>query len=53
LRRISSSANAGRPSSLLDSQARASRYLPRNLKDLRAECKQRKLNSGGNKAEVI
>jgi hypothetical protein len=52
LRRISSSANAGRPSSLLDSQARASRYLPRNLKDLRAECKQRKLNSSGNKAEV-
>jgi hypothetical protein len=52
LRRISSSANAGRPSSLLDSQARASRYLPRNLKDHRAECKQRKLNSSGNKAEV-
>jgi hypothetical protein len=52
LRSISSSANAGRPSSLLDSQARASRYLPRNLKDLRAECKQRKLNSSGNKAEV-
>lgn len=53
LRRISSSANAGRPSSLLDSRARASTYLPRNLKDLRAECKQRKLNSSGNKAEVI
>ena len=53
LRRISSSANAGRPSGLLDSKARASRYLPRNLKDLRSECKQRQLNSIGNKAEVI
>jgi hypothetical protein len=51
LRRISSSANAARPSALLDS--RASRYLPRNLKDLRAECKQRKLNSSGNKAELV
>ncbi|KAE9378013.1 hypothetical protein N431DRAFT_452159 [Stipitochalara longipes BDJ] len=51
LRKISSSANAARPSSLLDS--RASRYLPRNLKDLRAECKQRKLNSSGNKAELV
>jgi hypothetical protein len=52
LRTISSSANAGRPSGLLDSQARASKYLPRNARDLRAECKLRQLKSSGNKAEV-
>ncbi|KAH7356543.1 hypothetical protein BKA65DRAFT_209056 [Rhexocercosporidium sp. MPI-PUGE-AT-0058] len=53
VRSISSSANAGRPSGLLDAQSRASRYLPRNLKDLRAECKKRELNAVGNKIELV
>ncbi|KAK0106991.1 hypothetical protein ONS95_003706 [Cadophora gregata] len=53
VRSISSSANAGRPSGLLDAQSRASRYLPRNLKDLRAECKKRQLNPIGNKNELV
>jgi hypothetical protein len=53
LRKISSSANAGRPSGLLDSHARASNYLPRKLVELRAECKHRQLNSSGNKAELV
>ncbi|KAH9223709.1 hypothetical protein DL95DRAFT_379723 [Leptodontidium sp. 2 PMI_412] len=53
VRSISSSANAGRPSGLLDAQSRASRYLPRNLKDLRAECKKRQLNPIGNKIELV
>lgn len=52
-RSISSSANAGRPSALLDSEARASRYLPRSIKDLRAECKKRQLAARGSKAELV
>ncbi|KAL2073720.1 hypothetical protein VTL71DRAFT_11046 [Oculimacula yallundae] len=52
-RNISSSATASRPSGLLDAQSRASRYLPRNLKDLRAECSKRQLNANGNKIELV
>ncbi|CAL3967265.1 hypothetical protein PZA11_003618 [Diplocarpon coronariae] len=43
----------GISSGLLDSESRASRYLPRNLKDLRAECKKRSLNAMGNKTELV
>jgi len=52
LRRISSSHHVGRPSGLLDSQARANAYLPRNIKDLKAECSRRQLKTIGSKAEV-
>jgi hypothetical protein len=52
-RSISSSANAGRPSGLLDSQARASRYLPGKLKDLKAQCSSRGISKNGNKAELV
>lgn len=51
-RSISSSAYAGHPSSLLNSQASASRYLPRKLKDLKTECQNRGISKTGNKAEV-
>lgn len=51
VRRISSTANAGRPSGLLDSQARNA-YLPRPKSDLKAECIKRQLNTSGSKAEV-
>ncbi|EKD16575.1 uncharacterized protein L3040_001317 [Drepanopeziza brunnea f. sp. 'multigermtubi'] len=53
LRGISSSATAARPSGLLDAQSRASRHLPRNIEDLRAECKKRSLNVVGNKNELV
>jgi len=51
VRRISSSANAARPSTLL--QSRTSRYLPRSSKELKSECKKRQLNSTGTKAELV
>jgi len=51
-RRISSTANAGRPSGLLDSQARSA-YLPRPKNDLKAECIRRQLKTGGSKAELV
>ena len=53
VRSISSSANTGRPSGLLDSQSRSSRYLPRKVLDLKAECSKRQLKTTGSKAEVI
>ncbi|PBP25036.1 hypothetical protein BUE80_DR003976 [Diplocarpon rosae] len=43
----------GISSGLLDSQSRAARYLPRNVRDLRAECKKRSLNGLGNKNELV
>lgn len=49
IRSISSSAQAARPSALLDSN---SRYLPRSIRDLKTECSTRKLKTSGNKAEV-
>jgi hypothetical protein len=51
-RRISSSANAGRPSGLLDSQSRSSPHLPRKASDLKAECRKRQLKTASSKAEV-
>ncbi|CZS98504.1 hypothetical protein WAI453_005763 [Rhynchosporium graminicola] len=53
VRSISSSATASRTSGILDAQSRASRYLPRNLKDLRAESSKRQLNANGNKIELV
>ncbi|KUJ15677.1 uncharacterized protein LY89DRAFT_91678 [Mollisia scopiformis] len=52
VRRISTSSKAARPSTLLES-SRSSRYLPRNTKALKEECKKRQLNSTGNKAELV
>lgn len=52
VRRIHTSAKAARPSTLLES-SRSSRYLPRNTKALKEECKKRQLNSTGNKAELV
>ncbi|RFU28694.1 hypothetical protein B7463_g7664, partial [Scytalidium lignicola] len=53
VRRISSSANASRPSALFDSQSRQSVYLPRKLSDLKEECSKRQLKSSGTKAELV
>ncbi|KAL3424348.1 hypothetical protein PVAG01_03629 [Phlyctema vagabunda] len=53
IRGISSSAKAGRPSGLLDSQARHNVYLPRSLRELKGECSQRKLKTAGNKSELV
>jgi hypothetical protein len=49
VRRISSSAQAARPSALLDSH---SHYLPRSIRDLKSECGNRELKTSGNKSEV-
>ena len=49
VRRISSSAQASHSSILLDSN---SNYLPRSIKDLKAECSKRQLKTGGSKSEV-
>ena len=53
VRGISSRALVTRPSGLRDAQSRALKFLPRNINDLRAECKKRSLNAAGNKSEVI
>jgi len=53
IRRISSSANAARPSGLLDSEARTSAYLPRKISDLKAECAKRQLKTSGSKSELV
>jgi len=53
IRRISSSANAARPSALLDSQAIQSAYLPQKLSDLKIECGNRQLKTTGSKAELV
>jgi len=53
IRGISSSAKAGRPSGLLDSQARQNAYLPRNLRDLKTECSKRQLKTAGSKGEIV
>ncbi|KAF8865014.1 hypothetical protein BDZ45DRAFT_736654 [Acephala macrosclerotiorum] len=50
---ISTSAKAARPSTLLQSQSRTSKYLPRSSKDLKSECKKRQLNSTGTKSELV
>lgn len=52
VRRISTTARAARPSTLLES-SRSSRYLPRNIKALKDECKKRQLNSTGSKTELV
>jgi len=52
-RGISSSANSGRPSGLLNSEARESIYLPRKLSDLKTECSKRSLKTGGSKADLV
>ncbi|KAH8685984.1 hypothetical protein BGZ60DRAFT_426438 [Tricladium varicosporioides] len=52
VRRISSTANNGRPSGLLDSQARNA-YLPRPKVDLKMECSKRQLATHGSKAELV
>jgi hypothetical protein len=49
VRRISSSAHAPHSSTLLDSN---SRYLPRSIRDLKAECSNRQLKLTGSKSEV-
>ena len=53
IRSISSSSKAGHPSPLLDSRARINAYLPRAVKDLKAECSKRSLKISGSKAEVM
>jgi hypothetical protein len=49
VRRISSSAHASHSSILLDSN---SHYLPRSIRDLKAECSKRQLRTAGSKSEV-
>ncbi|TVY38484.1 hypothetical protein LSUB1_G002317 [Lachnellula subtilissima] len=52
VRRISSTANAARPSGLLDSRAR-NVYLPRPKTDLKEECMRRQLKTSGSKSELV
>ena len=53
IRMISSSANVGRPSGILASNAGSNVYLPRKTSDLKAECVKRQLKTSGSKTEVI
>ncbi|KAH8821014.1 hypothetical protein F5884DRAFT_766270 [Xylogone sp. PMI_703] len=53
VRRISSTASAARPSTLFDTQARQSVYLPRKLGDLEEESSKRQLKTSGTKAELV
>ncbi|RDW91186.1 hypothetical protein BP5796_02351 [Coleophoma crateriformis] len=53
MRALSSTSHLGHPSLLLDSQARQALYLPRSLKDLKAECSRRNLKAIGSKVELV
>ncbi|KAK2625255.1 hypothetical protein QTJ16_005624 [Diplocarpon rosae] len=53
VRRLTHALRRGISSGLLDAQSRAARYLPRDLPDLRAECKKRAWNAVGNEHELV
>jgi len=53
VRSLTSSAQAARPSTLLNSHAQHAKYLPRRLSDLKAECSRRQLKTSGSKSELV